>query len=87
MSIKRINEFPENSGSISSDDVFLFMDDPSGYKITKKISLNELITAIGITSNPSGITGASAITNIVKISQTDYDNLSSTDPDTLYIIS
>jgi len=30
MSIKRINEFPEGSGSLSNDDVFLFMDDPTG---------------------------------------------------------
>jgi hypothetical protein len=33
MSIQRINEFPEGSGSLSSDDVFLFMDDPSKHTI------------------------------------------------------
>lgn len=43
MTIKRINEFPEGSGSLSSDDVFLFMDDPSGSAITKKISLSSLM--------------------------------------------
>jgi hypothetical protein len=42
MPIKRINEFPQGSGSLSSDDVFLFMDDPSGGGITKKISLSEM---------------------------------------------
>jgi len=42
MSIKRINEFPDGSGSLSNDDVFLFMDDPSGSGITKKISLSDL---------------------------------------------
>jgi hypothetical protein len=42
MPILRINEFPEGSGSLSNDDVFLFMDDPSGSGITKKINLNEL---------------------------------------------
>ena len=42
MSIKRINEFPEGSGSLSNDDIFLFMDDPSGSGITKKISLSQI---------------------------------------------
>lgn len=40
-----------------------------------------------IFSNPSGIPGATAITNIVQISQTDYDNLPSIDPNTVYIIN
>lgn len=48
MSIKRINEFPEGSGSLSSDDLFLFMDDPSGNGITKKISLSQLSNTISI---------------------------------------
>jgi hypothetical protein len=47
MSIKRINEFPEGSGSLSNDDVLLFMDDPSGSGITKKISLSEIGAVIG----------------------------------------
>ena len=93
MSIKRINEFPEGSGGLSSDDVFLFMDDPSGNGITKKISLNQLaaflgnVTVVnsGLKSDPSGIPGASAITNIVQISQLDYNSLSTIDPNTLYI--
>lgn len=38
-------------------------------------------------SNPSGITGASAITNIVSISQVDYDALPSKDSSTLYVIT
>jgi hypothetical protein len=46
MSIKRINEFPEGSGVLSSDDVFLFMDDPSGGGTTKKISLSEISSSI-----------------------------------------
>jgi hypothetical protein len=29
MSIKRINQFPEGGESLSSDDIFLFMDSPS----------------------------------------------------------
>ena len=47
MSIKRINEFPEGSGSLSNDDVFLFMDNPSGGGTTKKISLSQIANAIG----------------------------------------
>lgn len=47
MGIKRINQFPDGSGSLSSDDVFLFMDDPSGSGITKKISLSQISSAIG----------------------------------------
>jgi hypothetical protein len=55
MSIKRINEFPENDGSLSSDDIFLFMDDPTGEGVTKKISLSELSNAIGpVGYSPSG---------------------------------
>ena len=47
MSIKRINEFPEGSGSLTSDDVFLFMDDPSNSETTKKISLSQIGNVIG----------------------------------------
>lgn len=48
MGIKKINEFPEGSGSLSNDDVFLFMDDPSsGSGTTKKISLSQIADAIG----------------------------------------
>lgn len=46
MPIQRINEFPEGSGNLSSDDVFLFMDDPSSGGITKKISLSEISSSI-----------------------------------------
>jgi len=40
-----------------------------------------------VVSDITGITGASKIDNIVKISQTDYDNLGSYDSATLYIIT
>lgn len=42
MSIKRIKDLPDGSGSLTNDDVFLFMDDPSGSGITKKISLSQI---------------------------------------------
>jgi hypothetical protein len=47
MSVQRINEFPDGSGSLTADDVFLFMDDPSGSGVTKKISLSQISNAIG----------------------------------------
>jgi len=46
MSIKRIKDFPDGSGSLTSDDIFIFMDDPSGSSVTKKISLSEITSAI-----------------------------------------
>ena len=55
MGIIRLNELPEGGGSLSND-VFLFMDDPSGGGTTKKISLSQIAGAIsggggGIDSN------------------------------------
>lgn len=43
-------------------------------------------TSVGITSQTVGISGAIPVYNLVKISQTDYNNLSSIDPNTLYVI-
>lgn len=47
MPIKRINEFPDGDSSLSNDDIFLFMDDPSGSGVTKKISLSAISSTIG----------------------------------------
>ena len=48
MSIKRINEFPVASGvNLTSDDIFLMMDDPSGVAATKKVSLSTLSAFLG----------------------------------------
>jgi hypothetical protein len=47
MAIKRINEFPEGSGTLTNDDIFLVMDGPSGSALTKKVSLGTLAGAIG----------------------------------------
>jgi hypothetical protein len=89
MSIKRINEFPEGSGSLSSDDVFLFMDNPSDTKITKKIALSQITSSIVtglIPSNTALVPNSTSITNIVSISQSNYDNLATKNANTLYII-
>lgn len=47
LNIKRLKDFPEGSGSLTSDDVFIFMDNPSGSGITKKIALSQIISAMG----------------------------------------
>lgn len=47
MAIKRISDLPEGSGSLTNDDILLFMDDPSGSGVTKKISLSQISDAIG----------------------------------------
>ncbi len=47
MPIIRINQLPEGSGSLTSDDILLMMDDPSGSGVTKKITVNELSDLIG----------------------------------------
>lgn len=47
MSIKRIKDLPEGSGSLTNDDLFVFMDNPSGNGVTKKISLNQLRSVLG----------------------------------------
>lgn len=57
LNIKRLKDFPEGSGSLTSDDVFIFMDNPSGSGITKKIALSQIISAIG---------GGGGISNIVE---------------------
>lgn len=41
---------------------------------------------VGIPSNITNISGANTITNIVQISQSDYDSLTNKDSNTLYFI-
>jgi hypothetical protein len=90
MSIQRINEFPEGSGSLSSDDIFLFMDSPSASGITKKITLSQITDNIGIGFIPSNtglVPNSSGINNIVNISQANYDAIVTKNSSTLYVIS
>ena len=51
MAIIRINELPSGSGNLSPDDLIVFMDDPSGSKLTKRLTAQELTDFIG-TGNP-----------------------------------
>lgn len=48
MGVVRINELPEGSGNLTNDDIFVFMDDPSGSGVTKKISLSQITQAVGV---------------------------------------
>jgi hypothetical protein len=84
MSIQRINEFPAASG-LTSDDIFLIMDDPAGSALTKKVSLSTLHSGL-VQSNTSLVSNSINITNIVSISQANYDALETKDPSTLYVI-
>lgn len=56
MSIVRINQLPEGSGTLSNDDIFIFMDNPSGGGTTKKISLSQISSAIGGGGGGSSVT-------------------------------
>ena len=85
MSIKRINEFPTASG-LTSDDIFLIMDDPSGSAITKKVSVSVFQSGL-VQSNTSLVNNSVGITNMVSISQSNYDALVAKDPNTLYIVN
>ena len=79
--IVRLNELPEGSGNLSSDDIFVFMDDPSGSAITKKISLSEISAAIGgnpfdqdlNTTNFPQFSGVS-LSNGTTLAQGTFDN-------------
>lgn len=53
MPVTRLNEFPEGSGSLTNDDVFIFMDNPATSGVTKKVSLNALKTIIGASGGGS----------------------------------
>jgi hypothetical protein len=86
MTLKRFNEFPEGSGSLSNDDIFLFMDDPSGSALTKKVSVSVLHSGL-IQSNTGLVNNSIGITNMISISQSNYDALATKDPNTLYIIN
>jgi hypothetical protein len=85
MSIQRINEFPVASG-LTSDDIFLMMDDPAGSALTKKVSVSVLQSGL-VQSNTSLVNNSIRITNMISISQNNYDALATKDPNTLYIVN
>lgn len=54
MAIVRINQLPDGSGTLSSDDILILMDNPSSGGITKKISISQLASAIGASGGVGG---------------------------------
>jgi hypothetical protein len=50
MSIKTIKEFDSGESTLSGDDLFLIMDDPSGSAVTKNVSLNNLLDTVSGTN-------------------------------------
>lgn len=55
--------------------------------VTKLAGIAAGAEANTIDSNPAGITGATQVTNVVSISQADYDAIGTPDASTLYVIS
>jgi len=79
----KISELTPNA-SPSTNDVAAVSNSASS--ATNKV---ELLKIAQLFSQPTGISGASSITNVVRISQTNYNSLvtaSTTDASTLYII-
>lgn len=55
MNTKKISDFPDGSGSLTGDDVLIFMDNPSNGGITKKITLSDLSSFVGAGFNGGNI--------------------------------
>lgn len=51
MAIIRIHELPSGSGTLTPDDLVVFMDDPSGSKSTRKLTVAEFASVIGVASS------------------------------------
>jgi hypothetical protein len=76
-----LNDLSNVSAATPSDNDVLVFDTATGNWVA------EAPAASGIASDTTGITGASAITNIIAISQDDYDDIGSPDASTLFIIT
>lgn len=55
MSIKRIKDFQDGNTDLTEDDIFLFMDDPSGNSVTKKVSLSTISALLGGNSTNTSV--------------------------------
>jgi hypothetical protein len=76
-----LNDLSNVSAATPSDNDVLVFDTATSTWIA------EAPAASGIASDTTGITGASTITNIVAISQADYDDIVSPDAATLFLIT
>lgn len=83
------------SGTLSADDLgsdkIYFWDDSAGraqgLEIGTGLSITGTTIAADIKSNPAGVTGADAISNIISLTQAEYDAIATPDAATLYIIT
>jgi hypothetical protein len=66
MPIKKITDFAEGSGLLSGDDVFLFVDNPAGSGVSKKISLSDIGVALGAGSTSVFGLGTVSGTNAIN---------------------
>lgn len=82
-------------GEINADDAgsdkLVFWDDSEG-KLTHAelgsgLSISGNTISSVITSDPTGVTGADAITNIISLTQSEYDAIATPSATTLYIIT
>jgi hypothetical protein len=84
-----------SSGTLSADDLgsdkIFFWDDSAGraqgLEIGTGLSITGTTIAADIKSNPTGVTGADAISNIISLTQAEYDAIATPDAATLYIIT
>lgn len=63
---------------------------PTSHASTHAVGGSDPLTPLAIAavgSNPTGITGADAVTNMVSLTQTEYNNIPTPDASTLYIIT
>ena len=80
MADTKISELTANSSPAAADVAAV---SNSGATATNKVTLQNIARLF---SDNTGITGADKVTNIVSLTQTEYDNLSSYDATTVYII-
>ena len=69
-----------NSLTLANNDLLVYNSTTSTWQ-------NKSITSTGIVkSDPSGVTGADQVTNIMSLTQAEYDAITTPDAQTLYII-
>lgn len=72
MGIKRLDDLPEGSGSLTSDDILIFVDNPSGSGVTKKINLGQIAGMIWNSDMPATINANVSILTNTKNSLDSY---------------
>ena len=84
-----------SSGTLSADDLgsdqIFFWDDSAGratgLTVGTGLSITGTTLSADIKSDPTGVTGADAIANIISLTQAEYDAIATPDSATLYIIT